>query len=550
MSKDKIVQIYTQHCTRFTSRQKIYARMKIKFVFLYEKSDYMKFYRRFKTLASVSILPLVSTLAQQKPVQPNVVIILADDIGYGDLGWMGAKTIQTPNVNMLGNEGIRFTNCHATSATSTPSRYGLLTGMYPWRREGTGIAAGDAAMIIKPEQYTMPDLFKSAGYTTAAVGKWHLGLGDVTGKQNWNAEITPGLKDIGFDYSFIMAATADRVPCVFIENGRAVNLDPNDPIEVSYTKPFPGEPTGKNNPELLRIHPSDGHNMAIVDSIPRIGYMIGGKSALWHDENIADRITDKAINFISQNTNKPFFLYFGTNDIHVPRVPNHRFVGKSGMGARGDAILSFDYCVGRVMHALDSLGIADNTIVILTSDNGPVIDDGYKDRAVELLGKHKPGGIYRGGKYSIFEAGTRVPCIVWSKKEIERPSFSNVLISQLDFFASFASLIGKTIPTGAAPDSQNQLKALLGKKSTARNYLVEQNLNNTLSIVEGEWKYIEPSNGPKINKGTNTELGNSRDNQLYNIKTNPTETRNVAAENPVIVQKLKKTLELEKKKNY
>ena len=500
------------------------------------------------SLAGLAALPVL-TNAQQKPTQPNVVIILADDIGYGDLGWMGAKTVNTPNVNKLANEGIRFSNCHATSATSTPSRYGMLTGMYPWRRNDTGIAPGDAAMIIKPEQFTMADMFKSAGYATAAVGKWHLGLGDKAGEQNWNGEVTPGLKDIGFDYSFIMAATGDRVPCVFIENGRAVNLDPNDPIEVSYTKPFPGEPIATTHPELLRMHPSEGHNMAIIDGIPRIGYMRGGKSALWHDEDIADRITDKAIEFIDNNKSNPFFLYFGTNDIHVPRVPHERFAGKSGMGPRGDAILSFDYCVGRVMHTLDSLGIADNTIIILTSDNGPVIDDGYRDQAVELLGNHKPAGQFRGGKYSIFEAGTRVPCIIKWEKAIQ-PGNSNALISQMDFFESFSALLIAQVPAGSASDSRNMLKTILGKDKKGRNYLVEQSLNNTLSVVRGEWKYIEPSKGPAMLKSTNTELGNSPKQQLYNIKSDPGETRNLADENPKMTKELSQILAVEKTKMF
>ena len=494
------------------------------------------------------VIPFVSCLAQQKENKPNVVIILADDIGYGDLGWMGANTIQTPNVNKLGDEGIRFTNCHATSATSTPSRYGILTGMYPWRITGTGIAAGDAAMIIKTEQFTMADMFKNVGYATAAIGKWHLGLGDKTGKQNWNGEIKPNLSDLGFGYSFIMAATADRVPCVFIENGRAANLDPTDPIEVSYAKPFPNEPTGKKNPELLRIHPSDGHDMAIVDGIPRIGYMIGGKSALWHDEDIADRITDKALNFIKQNQSNPFFLYFGTNDIHVPRVPNERFIGKSGMGARGDAILSFDYTVGRVMKTLDSLGIADNTIIILTSDNGPVLDDGYKDKAVELFGKHKPGGVYRGGKYSIFEARTRVPCIFYWKDVISKSEVSPALVSQLDFFKSLAKLTNQKIPVTAAPDSKEELDVLLGKNQNGREYLIEQNLNNTLSVVTSNLKYIEPSSAPAMNTGTNTELGNNKSAQLYNLKTDPGETHNIAATQPEFVKKLSKILKTEKQK--
>lgn len=497
------------------------------------------------SIAGLATLPVLLS-AQNKSEQPNVVIIMADDIGYGDLGWMGATTVNTPNVNKLANEGIRFSNCHATSATSTPSRYGMLTGMYPWRRNDTGIAPGDAAMIIKPEQYTLADMFKNAGYATAAVGKWHLGLGDKAGAQDWNGEVTPGLKDIGFDYSFIMAATGDRVPCVFIENGRAVNLDKNDPIEVSYTQPFPGEPIATTHSELLRMHPSEGHNMAIIDGIPRIGYMRGGKSALWHDEDIADRITDKAVEFISSNQKHPFFLYFGTNDIHVPRVPHQRFVGKSGMGPRGDAILSFDYCVGKVMQTLDSLGIADNTIIILTSDNGPVLDDGYHDQAVELLGNHKPGGIYRGGKYSIFEAGTRVPCIVKWTNEI-KPATSNALISQLDFLASFSKMIQSPVPSGSASDSKDILKTLLGKSNKGRNYLVEQNINNNLSVVRGDWKYIAPGKGQKILLGTNTELGNSMEVQLYNIKKDPGETLNLAGKYPKIVSELAEILQAEKK---
>ncbi len=266
--------------------------------------------------------------------RPNVIFILADDIGYGDLSCNGEKTIRTPNVDALASRGIRFTDAHAVAATSTPSRYSLLTGQYAWRRNDTGIATGDAGMIIRPEQHTVADMFQSGGYVTGAVGKWHLGLGDKAGTQDWNGFITPGLKDIGFDYSYIMAATGDRVPCVFVENQRVVNLDPNDPIEVSYTTPFPGEPLGKGRPELLTVlKPSvnHGHDQAIVNGVSRIGYMKGGKQALWKDENIADSITTKAVQFIEDNQHKPFFLYFATNDAHVPRVPHPRFVGKSGM---------------------------------------------------------------------------------------------------------------------------------------------------------------------------------------------------------------------------
>lgn len=369
--------------------------------------------------------PLVASGSYgQQLAKPNIVVIYADDIGYGDLSCYGANRVATPNTDSLANNGVRFTNAHSAAATSTPSRYGLLTGEYPWRRKGTGIAAGDASLIINPDRQTLPKLMQQAGYTTAAVGKWHLGMGSVTGNQNWNNLVKPGPKEIGFDYSYIMAATGDRVPCVFMENQEVVNLNPNDPISVSYTQNFLGEPTGKDNPELLtKLHPSHGHDQSIINGISRIGYMKGGKSALWVDENIADSITVHATRFIEKNKDKPFFLYFGTNDIHVPRYPHERFRGKTGMGHRGDAILQFDWAVGEIVSALKHAGVFENTLIIITSDNGPVVDDGYKDGAVELLQNHKPWGPFRGGKYSAFEAGTRVPFIVHWPSEVESADY-------------------------------------------------------------------------------------------------------------------------------
>lgn len=347
---------------------------------------------------------------KQNTSKPNVILIYADDLGYGDLECYGAKNIETPHVNRLASEGIRFTNAHATAATSTPSRYSLLTGEYAWRKPGTDIAAGNAGMIIRPEQYTMADIFKSSGYATGAFGKWHLGLGDKTAQQDWNAPLPTALGDLGFDYSYIMAATADRVPCVFIENGQVANYDPSAPIEVSYTHNFPGEPTGKDNPELLyNLKPSNGHNMSIVNGISRIGFMKGGGKALWKDENIADSITAHAVSFIEQHKDEPFFMYFATNDVHVPRFPHDRFRGKNPMGLRGDAITQFDWTVGQLLEALERTGLAENTLIILSSDNGPVVDDGYDDQAEKLLNGHKPSGNLRGGKYSASKAEHAYP---------------------------------------------------------------------------------------------------------------------------------------------
>jgi len=493
------------------------------------------------TFTSLSLFPLTlfaGNSKDKKPALPNIVIIYADDIGFGDLSCYGYSKVQTPNVDKLASEGVRFMNAHCGAATSTPSRYALLTGEYAWRKEGTGIAAGNAAMIIKPQQYTMPRMMQSMGYETAAVGKWHLGLGSETGKQDWNGLVTPGLVDLGFDYSYIMAATGDRTPCVFLENGKVVNLDPNDPIAVNYTTNFPGEPTGKDNPELLRMKPSHTHNQSIVNGISRIGYMKGGKSALWLDENIADSITAKALNFMELNKNHPFFLYFATQDVHVPRVPHPRFVGKSGLGARGDAIVEFDWIVGQVMEKLKKLNLDEKTLVILSSDNGPVIDDGYQDQAVELLGDHKPWGPFRGGKYSGFEAGTRIPQIVRWPGNV-KPAVTNALTSQLDWYTSIASLVHYRLKGGEAPDSFNNMKTLLGKNKTNREYVVKQNLYNVLSIIVGDWKYIEPSKFPIKNIDTNTELGSNLKPQLYNLKRDPGEKANIADANPekVIVMK-------------
>lgn len=494
---------------------------------------------------ALTAVSLQSAVAENKssdsPRKPNVVVILADDLGYGDISCNGATRVSTPNVDRIANQGIRLTNTHAVAATSTPSRYSILTGVYAWRVPGTGVAPGDAAMIVKPTDKSLAAMMQRGGYRTAAVGKWHLGLGDKTGAQNWNGQISPALDAIGFDYSFIMAATGDRVPCVYIENGRVVGLDPADPIQVSYKTPFEGEPTGKNNPELLKLHPSHGHDQALINGISRIGYMKGGKSALWTDEDIADRITEKAVQFIEDNKDEPFFLYFCTNDIHVPRAPHSRFVGKSGMGARGDAILQFDWSVGQVLDKLKELGLDDNTLVILTSDNGPVVDDGYRDQAVELLGDHKPWGKMRGGKYSIFEAGTRVPALASWNGHIKPGTQSNALLSQIDLFASLAELVDVDLADGEAPDSQDHLDALTGKDKRGREWLVEN--AGTLSITVGDWKYISPSNGGKFDKATNTELGNSQQPQLYNLKKDIGERENLAEKHPEKVKELASLLE-------
>lgn len=467
--------------------------------------------------------------------RPNIVVIYADDLGYGDVGCYGATQVKTPNIDRLASQGVRFTNAHSPSATCTPSRYAMLTGEYAWRRKGTGIASGTARMIIKPGRATLASQMQNVGYATGVVGKWHLGLGAYGQKIDWNGDVTPGPLDIGFDYCFLIPATGDRVPCVYLENRRVVGLDPDDPIEVSFGKPIGDEPTGKAHPELLKMHPSHGHNQTIVNGISRIGYMSGGQAARWVDEDMADVITAKAIGFMEKHQDEPFFLYFSTHDIHVPRVPHARFVGKSGLGPRGDAIVQLDWCTGEILKALDCLKLADDTVVIFTSDNGPVIDDGYKDDAVEKLNGHTPSGPLRGGKYSAFDAGTRVPFVVRWPGKVE-PGRSDALLCQVDLMASFAALTGQRLAREDAPDSFDVLDALLGKTQTGRDHLVEH--ARTLSLIKGDWKYIEPSRGAKINRHVNIELGNDLQPQLYNLKDDLGEQHNLAKEYPDHVKEL------------
>ena len=353
----------------------------------------------------------------------------------------------------------------------------------------------------------------------------------------------PALGDLGFDYHYIMAATADRVPCVFIENGKVANYDPSDPIEVSYTKNFPGEPTGKDNPELLyNLHPSNGHDMSIVNGISRIGFMKGGGKALWKDENIADSITVHAIDFIKQHKDEPFFMYFATNDVHVPRFPHDRFRGKNPMGLRGDAIAQFDWTVGQLMETLDQLGLTENTLIILSSDNGPVVDDGYKDKAEELLNGHTPSGPWRGNKYSAFEGGTAVPVIVRWPQKIKKTGDSDVLMSQIDWLASLGALINARLPKGSAPDSYDRLGNLIGTDKTDRPWIVEQSMNHTLSVRTKDWKYIEPNDDPTtFMKAEKIETGNLNVPQLYEMEK-VSEQENVAEKYPEKVFELQTIL--------
>jgi arylsulfatase A-like enzyme len=411
----------------------------------------------------------------------------------------------------------------------------MLTGRYAWRQKGTGVLPGDAALIIDPQKPTLQSALRQAGYRTGVVGKWHLGLGPEKGV-DWNQPIVPGANETGFDRSFIMAATGDRVPCVYVADGQVVGLDPADPIEVSYKTPFPGLPTGTANRSELKMDWSHGHNMAVVNGVGRIGFMKGGKKALWNDETMSEEFAREAVKFLNESKEKPFFLYFALHNIHVPRIPNPRFIGKTTMGVRGDSIVEADWQVGEILRALDELKLTENTLVIFTSDNGPVVDDGYKDDAKEKLGDHKPAGPFRGGKYSIFEGGTRMAMAARWPARIKAGKVTDAMISQIDFPRTFAHIAGKDAPAEAFPDSMELAAALTGEAEKGRDTIIEH--SGRLAIRSGNWKLIPQSKGPKMSEFTGTELGNLPTAQLYDLAKDPGETQNVAAEHADIVEKL------------
>jgi len=472
---------------------------------------------RARSWAGIAVLAACLTLdvnAQDAP-RPNIVLIYADDLGYGDISAQGATAIRTPNIDRLAEEGLRFTDAHSPASTCTPSRFSMLTGAYAWRTPGSGIASGVDPLLIRPGTVTLPGVLRHAGYATAVVGKWHLGLG--TDRTDYNApRIEPGPLEIGFDTFFGLPATGDRVPCVYIEDHGVFNYDPADPLLVNYGSRVGDEPTAATNPELLRYPPSRGHSGTIINGISRIGYMDGGVAARWIDEDMTFALTDRARAFIDENAARPFFLFLSAHDVHVPRLPHADFLGTSDHGLRGDAIHQLDWMVGAVLDKLDERELADDTLVIFTSDNGPVLDDGYADGSRANPGGHDINGPFRGGKYSLYEGGHRVPFLARWPGRIPI-GVSSALISQTDLLATFAALAGQPLPTDAAPDSVDVAAELLGDSTAGRGTFVNQNNNATpLALRRGRWKY-------------------TTNRALYDLVSDPGETRNVAAANPEII---------------
>jgi arylsulfatase A len=465
--------------------------------------------------------------------QPNIIVIMADDLGYGDVGCYGATELETPNIERLAAQGLRFTSGYCSASTCTPTRFSFLTGKYAFRQPGAGIAPPNATALIQPGTPTIASLLKQAGYATAVVGKWHLGLGKGAGP-DWNGELKPGPLEIGFDHCFLLPTTNDRVPSVYVENHLVRNLDPADPLWVGDKKPSPDHPTAKD-PDVrakLKMNWSRGHNGAVHNGIGRIGFFTGGQSARWRDEDLADEWVKQSVAWIEKQKDDPFFLFFSSHDIHVPRMPHERFQGKTKLGYRGDAIVQLDWCVGELVKTLDRLGLTEKTLIVFCSDNGPVLDDGYQDGAVTKLGAHKPAGPYRGGKYTIYEGGTRTPFITCWPGKI-KPGVSDRMVSTVDLPASIAALAGQSLSAEACPDSFNLLPALLGDKDAkGRDHVVQQpNQGPTLALRVGDWKLLSFAGG----KGKGRQ-------ELYHLADDPGEEHDLAKQRPERVQTMMQRL--------
>ena len=462
-----------------------------------------------------------STLGKSKE-KPNIIFIMTDDLGYGDLSCYNSESvIRTPNIDSMAKEGIRFTDAHSPSSVCTPTRYSVLTGRYTWRsRLKEGVFGGYNKPLIEEDRPTVASFLKEHGYSTACIGKWHLGLDWQTkdGTQpppdgdyeqlniDFSKPITHGPNSLGFDYFFGTAGcTTDDPPMCFIENNRTVGIPDQFAIE---------DPANEDR-DLLTV---EG----------------------WRHEDADFEFMNKAISFIDKETKRgnPFFIYLPLSLPHIPWFPHEDFKGKSGAGPRGDQVLMTDYIVGKINDKIESLGIAENTLVVFTSDNGPR----------EGVNGHQSTGNFRGLKGSIWEGGHRVPFIAKWQGKIEAGTESDQLLVLTDLTATCAAILDKEYPKDKCEDTYNMLPALLGKDSETqiRDNAVHHSGSGVFAIRMGDWKLI-----PKIEKG-DYDLGQFEGGigHLYNLKVDPTESNNLYDQKPEIVSKMMKELERTKSGEY
>lgn len=470
-------------------------------------------------LPLASLWPVSAAANATTDSRPNIIVILADDIGWGDAGCYGATKVNTPNIDRLAREGRRFVNGHASAAVCTPTRYSMLTGQYGFRRDVVGVnrsvSNGAAPLTIPTDMVTAPGLLQKAGYHTGLVGKWHLGFGLT--KPDYNKPLNPGPLEVGFDEFFGIPATNDRIPTVLVRDHEVVGLDPADPIAYTYDK---------KEAEALGLSSwAAGRN--------RIGWAKGGKAAWWDDTKLADIITREAVQFIERGKDRKFFLYYAPHNVHAPKIPGPRFAGASGLGARADMLLEFDDALGQLLQTLDRLQLADDTLIIYSSDNGAYETD---------ENGHRPGGPFRGIKSTSWEGGTRVPFIVRWPARIS-PGVSEDLVSTLDIPATITAAASVALPENALPDSLNLLPALLGENGAPRREdLILQCGSGHLSVRSGPWKYIPDLDLVEGWKSRKKAPGAPARPGLFNVAADPGETKNLAADNPAEIQRLAELL--------
>lgn len=476
-------------------------------------------------------------------LRPNMLILMADDLGWGDVGAYGGS-IPTPNIDRLAARGVRFTSGYSSASTCTPTRFSLLTGTYAFRQKGTGVAPPNSPSIIRPDTVTMADTLHGVGYRTAILGKWHLGLGDAPGP-DWNGRLRPGPLDLGFDHCLLLPTTNDRVPQVLVEDDRVLHLDARDPLWVGDKSPSSDHPDGITHRASLTMDWSHGHNGTIHNGVSRIGYYTGGEKARFRDEDLSDLWIAECRRWLAQEREKPFLLHVHSHAIHVPRVVHERFQGVTPNGPRGDAIAEFDASVGAIMEILQELELEQSTLVVLCSDNGPVLDDGYVDQAIEKLGMHDPNGPFRGGKYNVFEGGTRTPFIV-SWPGVLAPGVSDEIVCTIDLPRTLSRLGKAPIPSDAFPDSEDLSQLFSGNiQGRGRDHLVTQDngQSGSYGYREGKWKLIRSDSGRASNVQLRLVPTSIPNYQLFDLSQDPSETNDCLATHPEIAEGMRTRLQ-------
>jgi arylsulfatase A-like enzyme len=501
------------------------------------------------------MLAPLAVLSAAEPSKPNIVLIFADDLGYGDLGCYGATKVKTPNIDRLASEGRRFTDAHSASAVCTPSRYGLLTGQYPFRAAGGqglwGPAPSTSPLLIDTEMLTVADVFKSRGYDTAVFGKWHLGFGNR--RNEWKEPLRPGPQDLGFDYYFGMPVVNSAPPYVYVENDRIVGSDPADPL-VSVGR------GGEGATPITPLLPNAAQRSANAFS----GAVAAHK--LFNDYEVGTKLTEKATAWIKSREKKPFFAFFATTNVHHPFTPAKRFQGTSECGIYGDFVHELDWIVGEVRKSLEDTGVADNTLILVTSDNGGMFNHGGR-HAAEL--GHKINGELLGSKFGVWEGGHRVPFIAWWPGKIPAGTVSNQLLSSVDLMATVAAIVGRELTDAERRDSINMLPALTGNpEKPLRTALVAcPSKPSHLSLRKGKWMYIparsdggfgggKPDDhawgGASVTKLVGTPNSDIEDGklkpdappaQLYDMEADRNQTTNLYSRFPEVVSEMKAALE-------